>query len=113
MSQTQSATLSNGATIPLIGFGTWAPRGRTAYSAIRFALDAGYRHIDTATNYGNETEVGRAVADSGVDRRDVFVTTKLPPENAGRERPTELASPGHGLRRPVADPLAAGRPGPS
>lgn len=88
MSETQSATLSSGATIPLIGFGTWALRGRTAYSAIRFALEAGYRHIDTATNYGNETEVGRAVADSSVDRRDVFVTTKLPPENAGRERPT-------------------------
>jgi len=88
VSETQSATLSSGATIPLIGFGTWALRGRTAYSAIRFALEAGYRHIDTATNYGNETEVGRAVADSSVDRRDVFVTTKLPPENAGRERPT-------------------------
>lgn len=88
MSQTQSVPLSNGASIPLIGFGTWALRGRTAYSAIRFALDAGYRHIDTATNYDNETEVGRAVADSGVDRRDVFVTTKLPAENAGRERPT-------------------------
>jgi len=88
VSEIPFATLSNGERIPLIGLGTWALRGRTAYSAIRFALDAGYRHIDTATNYRNETEIGRAVADSSIDRRDVFVTTKLPAESAGRERPT-------------------------
>jgi 2,5-diketo-D-gluconate reductase A len=63
-------------------------RGRTAYSAIRFALDAGYRHLDTATNYGNEAEVGRAVRDSGVPRPEVFIATKMPPGNAGRERQT-------------------------
>ncbi|WP_030443011.1 aldo/keto reductase [Actinoplanes subtropicus] len=74
--------------MPLLGFGTWQIRGESAYQAVRAALDAGYRHLDTATMYGNEAEVGRALADSGVPRDEVFVTTKLPPERAGRERAT-------------------------
>ncbi|MFF5288250.1 aldo/keto reductase [Paractinoplanes globisporus] len=80
--------LSAGPAMPLLGFGTWQIRGESAYQAVRAALDAGYRHIDTATMYGNEAEVGRALADSGVPRDEVFVTTKLPPERAGRERAT-------------------------
>jgi diketogulonate reductase-like aldo/keto reductase len=55
---------------------------------VREALEAGYRHLDTATMYGNEAEVGRALRDSGVPRDDVFITTKLPPDRAGRERAT-------------------------
>jgi len=78
--------------MPLLGFGTWQIRGRAAYEAVRDALEAGYRHIDTATMYGNEAEVGRALRDSGVPRDDVFLTTKLPPERAGRERATLDAS---------------------
>ncbi|GIM92388.1 aldo/keto reductase [Paractinoplanes toevensis] len=74
--------------MPLLGFGTWQLRGEQAYKAVRAALDAGYRHIDTATMYGNEAEVGRALADSGVLRDQVFITTKLPPERAGKERAT-------------------------
>ena len=74
--------------MPLLGLGTWQARGRAAVEAVRTALDVGYRHVDTATMYGNEREVGRAVADSGVPREDVFVTTKLPQGNAGRERET-------------------------
>jgi diketogulonate reductase-like aldo/keto reductase len=74
--------------MPLLGFGTWQIRGDAAYESVRAALDAGYRHIDTATMYGNEDEVGRALADSGVPRDEVFVTTKLPPERTGRERAT-------------------------
>ncbi len=74
--------------MPLLGLGTWQARGRAAVEAVRTALDVGYRHIDTATMYGNEREVGRAVADSGVPREDDFVTTKLPQGNAGRERET-------------------------
>ena len=74
--------------MPLLGLGTWQAHGRAAVEAVRTALDVGYRHIDTATMYGNEREVGRAVADSGVPRKDVFVTTKLPQGNAGRERET-------------------------
>jgi len=81
-----------GISMPIIGLGTWALRGPTGQAAIRQALEVGYRHIDTATAYGNEAEVGRAIRDSGVPREDVFVTTKLSPERAGRERETIAAS---------------------
>ena len=74
--------------LPLLGFGTWQLRGRAAYRAVRDALEAGYRHLDTATMYGNEAEVGRALRDSGVPRDQVFLTTKLPAERAGRARAT-------------------------
>ncbi|MCI1857805.1 MAG: aldo/keto reductase [Sporolactobacillus sp.] len=74
-------TLSNGNEIPKVGFGTWQiPAGAVAYDAVRHALQAGYRHIDTAWAYGNEKSVGRAVRDSGIDRGNVFVTSKLPAE---------------------------------
>ena len=78
--------LGRGVTMPMVGFGTWRLRGQRAYEAVRFALETGYRHVDTATMYQNEAEVGRAVRDSGLDRRDVFITTKLPPGNAGDDR---------------------------
>lgn len=81
-------TPSGGYPIPLLGLGTWQSEGDEAYRAVRHALDVGYRHIDTATGYGNEDQVGRGIADSGVDREQVFVTTKLPPEAAGSERET-------------------------
>ncbi len=80
--------LGHGVAMPMVGFGTWQLHGRSAYEAVRHALRAGYRHIDTATIYRNEPEVGRALRDSGLDRNDVFVTTKLPPGNAGRARAT-------------------------
>jgi 2,5-diketo-D-gluconate reductase A len=87
-----AVTLAGEVTMPIVGFGTWQLHGQSGYQAVRQALDAGYRHIDTATMYGNEEEVGRALRDSGLDRRDVFVTTKLPPSAAGRERETITAS---------------------
>src|SRR5690606_23256150 len=59
---------------------------------VRRALDVGYRHLDTATMYGNEAEIGRAVRDSGVPREEVFITTKLMPSDAGRERRVIAAS---------------------
>jgi 2,5-diketo-D-gluconate reductase A len=74
--------------MPLLGFGTWQLRGDAAYQAVRDALEAGYRHLDTATMYGNEAEVGRGLKDSGVPRDEVFLTTKLPPDRVGRERST-------------------------
>jgi 2,5-diketo-D-gluconate reductase A len=89
-----AVTLRRGAAMPLLGFGTWQARGRRAYDAVRYALEVGYRHLDTATIYRNESEVGRAVRDSGVPREDVFITTKLPPDRAGAERPTLEASLG-------------------
>jgi 2,5-diketo-D-gluconate reductase A len=84
--------LAGGGALPLIGFGTWQLRSKSAYESVRYALEVGYRHLDTATIYGNEAEVGRALRDSGVPREEVFVTTKLPPGNAGRERATIAAS---------------------
>jgi diketogulonate reductase-like aldo/keto reductase len=87
-----AVTLSGGVAMPLVGFGTWQLRGRRCYEAVRLALETGYRHIDTATMYGNEGEVGRALIGSGIDRRDVFVTTKLPSGAVGRERATITAS---------------------
>ena len=69
--------LANGVEIPAVGFGTWqTPDGEVAEIAVLDALKAGYRHIDTAAVYGNEESVGRAVAKSGIARKDVFVTTK-------------------------------------
>jgi diketogulonate reductase-like aldo/keto reductase len=74
--------------MPLVGLGTWQMTGARCQAAVRSALEVGYCHIDTATMYRNEREVGRAVRDRGVPRAQVFVTTKLPPGNAGRERRT-------------------------
>jgi 2,5-diketo-D-gluconate reductase A len=88
----EGVRLSDGVSIPLIGFGTWQLDGDDAYNGARAALDIGYRHIDTATAYGNEDKVGAAVRDSGIGRQDVFITTKCPPGNAGREAQTLDAS---------------------
>lgn len=84
----QTMSLEGGARIPLLGFGTWQIKGDDAVRATASALESGYRHLDTATVYGNEAEVGRALAESGVPRDEVFVTTKCPPDNAGRELDT-------------------------
>jgi 2,5-diketo-D-gluconate reductase A len=77
-----------GGQIPVVGLGTWQSEGGAAERAVSAALQLGYRHIDTATGYGNEAEVGRALATVGIDRDEVFVTTKLPPDHAGRARRT-------------------------
>ncbi|MGH3646578.1 MAG: aldo/keto reductase [Micromonosporaceae bacterium] len=88
----RAVTLPGGIRMPLIGLGAWKLTGEPGYQAIRLALELGYRHLDTATMYGNEAEVGRAIRDSGVPREDIFVTTKLPPRRAGAERDTITAS---------------------
>ena len=76
--------LKNGVSVPKIGLGTWQiPDGKEAYNSIKWALEAGYRHIDTAMAYGNEASVGRAIRDSGIPREEIFVTTKLPAQNKG------------------------------
>lgn len=70
--------LSNGVEIPKIGLGTWqVQEGEEAYNSVLLALKNGYRHIDTAEGYQNEESVGRAVRDSGIDRKEIFVTSKL------------------------------------
>ena len=71
-------SLSDGNSMPLLGLGTWAaqPGGETR-DAVAFALETGYRHIDTAKMYGNEQDVGEAVRQSSIPRQEIFVTTKL------------------------------------
>ena len=93
-----SATIPTGhGNIPALGLGTSALQGQSAYASVRHALDVGYRHLDTAQMYRNESEVGRALADSAVDRDEVFLTTKILPGNAA---PTEVAASTHdSLRR--------------
>ncbi len=81
-------TLNGGSEMPLLGFGTWQITGREAVDATVAALRSGYRHLDTATVYENEAQVGEAIRDSGVSRDDLFITTKLPPERAGGELET-------------------------
>ncbi len=72
-------TLVNGVKIPAIGFGTWQVKdGTEAYNSVKWALEAGYRHIDTAYVYGNEDSVGKAIKDSGIKREELFITTKVP-----------------------------------
>jgi 2,5-diketo-D-gluconate reductase A len=70
-------TLNNGRSIPQLGFGVFQIEREDTAEAVSTALQAGYRHIDTAEMYGNEREVGEAVAKSGLDRADIFVTSKL------------------------------------
>ncbi|WP_337063312.1 aldo/keto reductase [Kineococcus sp. G2] len=70
-------TFNNGVTVPQLGFGVWQVGDDEVVPAVETALEAGYRHIDTAAIYGNEAGVGRAIANSGIARDELFVTTKL------------------------------------
>jgi diketogulonate reductase-like aldo/keto reductase len=80
-------TLSNGVKIPIIGLGTWqTPDGPIAVKAIKDALAAGYRHIDTAAGYENEESVGQAIRESGIPREQIFITTKLNNPDHGYEK---------------------------
>ena len=65
-----------GARVPALGFGTYPMRDEQCYDAVRWALDIGYRHIDTAQSYYNEDAVGRAPAAPGIPRDEIFLTTK-------------------------------------
>ena len=77
--------LVDGNEIPALGLGVWqVPDGPECVNAVRWALEAGYRHIDTAQAYGNEESVGQGLRESGVPREDVFITTKF---NPGRKDP--------------------------
>ncbi|NKX49926.1 aldo/keto reductase, partial [Arthrobacter deserti] len=74
---TPTLAYNDGRTIPQLGFGVWQVEDQVAEVVVGQAFDAGYRHIDTAAIYGNEAGVGRAIAASGLDRDDMFITTKL------------------------------------
>ncbi len=79
------AVTANGATIPALGFGTFRMSGIEVLKIVPHALKAGFRHLDTAQIYGNEAEVGDAIAASGVARRDIFLTAKVWVENYERD----------------------------
>lgn len=89
--QIPTTTLPGGE-MPLLGLGTWQAEGSDAERAVVAALELGYTHIDTATGYGNQAQVGRALSLRDMDRDAVFLTTKLPPDHAGRERQTLMES---------------------
>ena len=81
----RESTLADGARLPLLGLGVWqVPNGRECVDVVRWALELGYRHIDTAQAYGNEESVGQGLRESGVPRDQVFITTKF---NPGRRDP--------------------------
>jgi diketogulonate reductase-like aldo/keto reductase len=85
----RETTLADGAQLPLLGLGVWqVPNGRECVDTVRWALELGYRHIDTAQAYGNEESVGQGLRESGVPRDQVFITTKFHP--ARRDPVAEL-----------------------
>ena len=87
--------LDDGNEIPVLGLGVWqVPNGPECVNAVQWALELGYRHIDTAQAYGNEESVGEALRRSDIRREEVFVTTKFNP--SGRDATREL---GHSLER--------------
>jgi diketogulonate reductase-like aldo/keto reductase len=82
----QTVQFKNGDSMPALGYGTWKlSEGEEAYTAVQEALSAGYRLIDTAAVYGNEISVGKAIAGYEIDRRDIFLTTKLWSDDLGYE----------------------------
>ncbi|MFB7557426.1 aldo/keto reductase [Streptomyces brevispora] len=86
MSETPAHRLNDGRSVPAVGLGTWPLDDDAAERAVAGALGLGYRLVDTALNYGNETGTGRGIARSGVPREDVFVTTKVPGRHQGYEK---------------------------
>jgi len=98
----RARVLADGNQMPILGLGVWqVPDGAACVNAVRWALELGYRHIDTAQAYGNEDSVGRALRDSGVPRGEVFLTTKFYPERGG----DPVAAAGQSLRRLGVDQL--------
>jgi len=82
MNLSSTLKLNNGVDIPVLGLGVFKSKeGDEAYNAVKYAIEAGYIHIDTAAVYGNERSVGKAIKDSGIKREDIFITTKLWNEN--------------------------------
>ena len=72
--------LSNGVKVPALAYGTWLIKNKDAANCVKMAIEAGYRHIDTAQAYGNEEGVGKGIKESGIKREDIFITTKVKAE---------------------------------
>lgn len=81
--------LNDGSSIPQIGLGTWPLSDEEVADAVVKAIEIGYRHFDTAVKYGNETGVGKGIRDTGIDREDMYVTTKLDGTYQGHDRAIE------------------------
>ena len=82
MNLSSTLKLNNGVDIPVLGLGVFkSQEGEETYNAVKYAIEAGYKHIDTAAVYRNERSVGKAIKDSGIKREDIFITTKLWNEN--------------------------------
>jgi methylglyoxal/glyoxal reductase len=87
MNMNSSLRMNNDVEIPRLGLGMYrSPKGRTSFSTVLYALQSGYRHIDTAALYHNEKEVGEAVKESGIPRKEIFVTTKLWNDDHGYDK---------------------------
>jgi len=87
MNLTSTVTLNNQVKMPQLGFGVFkSAEGKETYQAVRWALEAGYRHIDTAMIYGNEESVGKAIHDSSIPRAEIFLTTKLWNDDMRKDR---------------------------
>ncbi|GAB3266451.1 hypothetical protein GCM10027452_46330 [Micromonospora halotolerans] len=107
-------SLNDGNTIPQLGFGVFQIDPKDTVQAVRTALEVGYRHIDTAEMYGNEAEVGQAVRTSGLDRSEVFVTSKLSnafhrPDDARKAFTTVTSCPPGGCWRSCSATAGSGR----
>jgi len=87
LNATSKAALADGNSIPMIGFGTYLMNADETRSSVLAALKLGYRHIDTAQGYSTEAQVGEAIADSGLPREDIFITTKVFPGNPEWNKP--------------------------
>lgn len=111
-SLTDTFQLRNKVEIPCIGYGTWkTPDGETASVSVKTAIELGYRHIDTAAAYGNETSVGEGIRESGISREQLFVTSKVWNTERGYEKTLHafekiMSGPGNGLPGFVSDTLA-------
>ena len=112
----RARVLADGNPMPILGLGVWqVPEGPFCVNAVRWALDLGYRHIDTAQIYGNEQSVGRALRESGVPREQVFITTKFFPGYADPEAEAEQSLRRLGIEQmdlylvhwPQGDPVRA------
>jgi diketogulonate reductase-like aldo/keto reductase len=96
----KARVLADGNRIPLLGLGVWQiPNGPECVNAVRWALELGYRHIDTAQAYGNEESVGKGLLESGVPRDEVFVTTKFYPGSRDPVAEAQLSLERLGLDR--------------
>ncbi len=86
MDKSSTIQLSNGVGMPIVGLGTWNLRGKVMQSISQRALEIGYRHFDTATYYNNEKDLGLGIKDSGVQRSELYITTKVWPNDFGRDK---------------------------